>query len=144
MGYTTPMSRIQYFIQNPLHNHYPETIYCTGDVVYENDFGEIMYVGRVDAQIKHNGYRIELGEIENAVLGTKMVDNCCVVYDFTRKRIVLFYQAAQDLNMAEFRKSLSTKIPRYMLPTEYRREQTLKQNNSGKIDRSYYKNQVNG
>lgn len=132
------------FIQNPLQSHYPEKIYCTGDIVYENELGEIMYVGRVDAQIKHNGYRIELGEIENAVLGTKMVDNCCVVYDFNRKRIVLFYQAAQDINLAEFRKSLAAKIPRYMLPTEYRREQTLKQNNSGKIDRAYYKAQVNG
>ena len=132
------------FIQNPLQSHYPEKIYCTGDIVYENELGEIMYVGRVDAQIKHNGYRIELGEIENAVLGTKMGDNCCVVYDFNRKRIVLFYQAAQDINLAEFRKSLSAKIPRYMLPTEYRREQTLKQNNSGKIDRAYYKTQVNG
>lgn len=126
------------FIQNPLHSHYPETIYCTGDVVYENELGEIMYVGRVDAQIKHNGYRIELGEIETAILGTNMVDNCCVVYDFANKKIVLFYQAAQDLNMAEFRKALATKIPRYMLPTEYHREEILKQNNSGKIDRAYY------
>lgn len=132
------------FIQNPLQCHYPEKIYCTGDIVYENEMGEIMYVGRVDAQIKHNGYRIELGEIENAVMGTNMVDNCCVVYDFSMKRIVLFYQTTQDINLAEFRKRLSAKIPRYMLPTEYRREQTLKQNNSGKIDRAYYKTQVNG
>ncbi|MBQ9312821.1 MAG: amino acid adenylation domain-containing protein [Bacteroidales bacterium] len=126
------------FIQNPLHNHYPETIYCTGDMVYENEKGEIMYVGRIDAQIKHNGYRIELGEIETAILGTNMVDSCCVVYDFTNKKIVLFYQATEDLNMAEFRKILSTKIPRYMLPTEYHREEILKQNNNGKIDRNYY------
>jgi acyl-coenzyme A synthetase/AMP-(fatty) acid ligase len=33
-----------------------------------------MYVGRKDAQIKHNGYRIELGEIENAILATNLVD----------------------------------------------------------------------
>ena len=126
------------FIQNPLHNHYPEIIYCTGDVVYENELGEIVYVGRVDAQIKHNGYRIELGEIEMAILGTNMVDNCCVVYDFNNKKIVLFYQATEDLNMAEFRKVLATKVPRYMLPTVYHREEMLKQNNSGKIDRTYY------
>ena len=119
---------------------YKETIYCTGDLVYENENGEIMYVGRVDSQIKHNGYRIELGEIENAILGTNMVDNCCVVYDHANKKIVLFYQAKAELNMADFRKELSRSIPRYMLPTEYHREDILKQNNSGKIDRSHYNN----
>lgn len=128
------------FIQNPLHSHYPEAIYCTGDIVYQNEFGEIMYVGRVDAQIKHNGYRIELGEIETAVLGTNLVENCCVVYDYANKKIVLFYQAKEDLNMAEFRKALVGSVPRYMLPTECHRELILKQNNSGKIDRAYYNN----
>ena len=97
-----------------------------------------MYVGRIDSQIKHNGYRIELGEIEIAILGTDMVENCCVVYDFDNKKIVLFYQAVDDLNLAEFRKALSTRIPRYMLPTVFHREEILKQNNSGKIDRAYY------
>lgn len=126
------------FIQNPLNNSYPELIYCTSDLGYFNEFGEVMFVGRADSQIKHKGYRIELGEIETAILGTNMVDNCCVVYDFANKKIVLFYQAAEDLNMAEFRKALATKIPRYMLPTEYHREEILRQNSSGKIDRAYY------
>jgi amino acid adenylation domain-containing protein len=132
------------FIQNPLNTHYPEIIYCTGDIVYTNERGEIMYVGRKDAQIKHNGYRIELGEIENAVLATNLVDNCCAVYDFTNKKIVLFYQAVEELNMAVFRKAVSNSIPRYMLPTDYYREDMLKQNGSGKIDRAFYKKQVNG
>lgn len=136
--YNNPEKTTAAFIQNPLQSHYPEIIYCTGDIVYQNEVGEIMYVGRVDAQIKHNGYRIELGEIETAILGTNMVDNCCVVYDYANKKIVLFYQSKEELNMAEFRKALSGSIPRYMLPTEYHREVLLKQNNSGKIDRAYY------
>lgn len=136
--YNNPEKTATAFIQNPLHSHYPETIYCTGDIVYENELDEIMYVGRVDAQIKHNGYRIELGEIETAILGTNLVDNCCVVYDYTNKKIVMFYQAREDLNMAAFRKVLSGSIPRYMLPNECHKEDALKQNNSGKIDRAYY------
>lgn len=140
--YNNPEKTASAFIQNPLQNHFPETIYCTGDMVYENDYGEIMYVGRADAQIKHNGYRIELGEIETAILGTEMVDNCCVVYDFKNKKIVLYYQSATDLNMADFRKAISTKIPRYMIPSEYHREVMLRQNSSGKIDRAYYNKQV--
>lgn len=141
--YNNPEKTASAFIQNPLHSHYPETIYCTGDVVYENEYGEIMYVGRVDSQIKHNGYRIELGEIETAILGSHMVDNCCVVYDFANKKIVMFYQAVEELNMAAFRKAISTVIPRYMLPSECHREEILQQNGSGKIDRSHYNKLIN-
>lgn len=132
------------FIQNPLNLHYPETIYCTGDIVYKNELGEIMYVGRKDSQIKHNGYRIELGEIETAIIGSKLVENCCVVYDFTRKKIVLFYQSTTDLDMAEFRKSVLAHIPKYMMPTEYHRVDLMKQNANGKIDRLFYTKQLNG
>lgn len=131
------------FIQNPLHNHYPETIYCTGDVVYENEFGEVMYVGRIDSQIKHNGYRIELGEIETAILGSHMVDNCCVVYDSVNKKIVMFYQSLEELNMSTFRKLILSIIPRYMIPTDYHREKILQQNCSGKIDRAHYNKLIN-
>ncbi|WP_459189868.1 AMP-binding protein [Parabacteroides sp. APC149_11_2_Y6] len=132
------------FIQNPLNSHYPETIYCTGDIVYRNELGEIMYVGRKDSQIKHNGYRIELGEIEMAVLGSHMVENCCVIYNFTLKKIVLFYQSNEDLNMADFRKVIMTYIPKYMMPSEYHRVDMIKQNSNGKIDRLFYNAQVNG
>lgn len=144
LGYYNNSERTsQAFIQNPLHSHYLETIYCTGDVVYVNEYNEIMYVGRIDSQIKHNGYRIELGEIETAILGSNMVDNCCVVYNFDNKKIVMFYQSAEDLNMASFRKAISTSIPHYMLPSEYHREEILKLNGSGKIDRAYYNKLIN-
>lgn len=141
--YNNPEKTADAFIQNPLNSHYPETIYCTGDVVYENERGEIMYVGRIDSQIKHNGYRIELGEIETAILGSNLVDNCCVLYNNKEKQIVLVYQAEQELNIAALRKAIGEKIPKYMLPTEYHREEVLKQNTSGKIDRAFYNKQVN-
>lgn len=131
------------FIQNPLNDHYPEMVYCTGDVVYKNERGEIIYVGRVDSQIKHNGYRIELGEIENVIIANHLVDNCCAIYDFTNKKIALFYQAPEEISKGDFRKGLTDKLPRYMLPTEYHHVNALKLNNSGKIDRAYYKKLIN-
>lgn len=145
LGYYNDWEKTQKaFIQNPLNKHYPEFIYCTGDIVYKNERGEIIYVGRADSQIKHNGYRIELGEIENAILASKVVDNCCAVYDFNNKKIVLFYESADEVTKGDFRKSVADRIPRYMIPTDYHRETAIKQNGSGKIDRSYYKKLVNG
>ena len=55
----------------------------------------------------------------------------------------MFYQAVEDLNMAIFRKTLSNSIPRYMLPSECHREDVLRQNGSGKIDRAYYNKHIN-
>lgn len=145
LGYYNDWEKTQKaFVQNPLNTHYPEIIYRTGDVVYLNKRGEIMYVGRKDSQIKHNGYRIELGEIETAILSSELVDNCCAVYDYNRKKILLFYQSKSELDMAQFRKSVLTQLPKYMLPSEYYRVDDLKQNANGKIDRLYYKNKVNG
>ena len=141
--YNHPEKTEASFIQNPLHSHYPETIYCTGDIVYENELGEIMYVGRGDAQIKHNGYRIELGEIEQAVLGTQLADNCCAVYDQVHKMIMLFYQAKTDVRSLDFRKALSTRIPKYMLPSSFTRVEEIKTNHNGKTDRMYYQQLIN-
>ena len=141
--YNAPDKTAGAFIPNPLHNKYPETIYCTGDIVYESERGELMYVGRVDAQIKHQGYRIELGEIEIAVLGSNIIDNCCIIYDFANKKIIMFYETANDIDIAAFRKYITTKVPRYMLPSEYIREDVLKKNSNGKIDRAFYNKKIN-
>jgi Non-ribosomal peptide synthetase modules and related proteins len=139
LGYfNNPEKTAEAFIQNPLNKNYPETIYCTGDIVYKNELGEIIYIGRKDSQIKHNGYRIELGEIETAALASQMIENCCVVYDFLRKKIVIIYQAKENLNIVEFRKAILANVPKYMLPSEYHRVEIMKQNASGKIDRKYY------
>ena len=89
--YNNPQKTAEAFIQNPLNKHYPEIIYCTGDIVYRNELGEIMYVGR-----------------------------------------------KEEPNMIEFRKVILTKVPKYMLPSEYHRVDVIKQNSSGKIDRKYY------
>lgn len=141
--YNDPEKTAKAFIQNPFNKHYPEIIYCTGDLVYTNEFDEIMYVGRKDSQIKHNGYRIELGEIENAVLGTKLIKNVCVVYNFVGKEICMFYENETEVGPGELRKRLINKIPRYMIPAHFIRVDVLKQNTNGKIDRLFYKNQVN-
>ena len=47
--YNNPEKTASAFIQNPLQNHYPETIYCTGDSVFEYELGMLMYVGGVYA-----------------------------------------------------------------------------------------------
>jgi D-alanine--poly(phosphoribitol) ligase subunit 1 len=123
------------FCQNPLQPHYPERIYRTGDVVYTNELGEIIFAGRNDGQIKHMGYRIELGEVETAVLSLPEIRNACVLYDQDRSRIVLLYEADAAIEMGRIRVALTRMLPKYMLPSASIHFPSLPLNANGKIDR---------
>lgn len=140
MGYyNNPEKTAAAFVQNPLNHSYPEIIYRTGDLVFINNFGEIVFKGRRDSLIKHLGYRIELGEIEHVIINTlKLVKNGCVVYNHQRKEITLYYEAEQELTAADFRKSIGNTLPKYMIPMVYHHLSELKRNTNGKIDRLYY------
>lgn len=123
------------FTQNPLNKNYPDKIYRTGDIVYKNKEGLIIFVGRKDSQIKHQGYRIELGEIENAVLSISEIDNACVIYNDKDKNIILFYESKNIVTPIEIRKELIKYLPKHMLPTVFSKLDKLPKNPNGKIDR---------
>lgn len=137
MGYyNDPDKTREVFVQNPLNHSYPELIYRTGDVAYENNWGELIFKGRRDTIIKHKGYRIELGEIEHVLVNSlKLVKNCCVTYDFNKKEIILFYENESNCTPLDIKKGLQTALPRYMIPTVYKELKELPRNTNGKIDR---------
>ena len=145
MGYyNNPEKTAAAFVQNPLNHSYPEIIYRTGDIVYTNQYGEIVFKGRKDNLIKHMGYRIELDEIEHIVINTlKIVKNGCVVYNKNKKEITLFYENETEITPAEFRNKIGSMLPKYMLPTVYHRLDCLPRNTNGKIDRLALKQKVN-
>ena len=137
LGYwNNPERTAKAFTQNPLNPHYPELIYRTGDSVYRNGRGEIMFIGRKDFQIKHMGYRIELGEIEHAVLQVDGIKNCCVVYNRDKKEITLFYESEKEVAPAQMREKLGAFLPKYMLPTVFNHMPNMPRNPNGKIDRA--------
>ena len=132
------------FVQNPLNKAYPEVIYRTGDIVCYNDEGLIMFKGRKDNIVKHMGYRTDLGEIEHVIINTlKLVKNGCIVYNHDEKQITLFYEADREIPVQEFRMAIGRVLPKYMIPTVYHRLEQLQRNTNGKIDRLFYKKEIN-
>lgn len=135
--YNDPEKTAKAFVQNPLNKNYPEVIYRTGDVVYKNEGGEIIFVGRKDFQIKHLGYRIDLSELEHIIVNTwGKIRNACVLYDHDKKEICLFYEGNNEITAAEFRKDLIQFLPKYMVPTRFQLLRELPRNPNGKIDRN--------
>ncbi len=98
----------------PLQSAYPEIIYRTGDIGRYNAHGELVFVGRRDAQIKILGHRVELGEIEAAA--APAVRAACCVYDGARTRLVLYYTADESVTPDGLRAMLNQRLPRYMMP----------------------------
>ena len=145
MGYyNNPEKTAAVFVQNPLNKAYPELIYRTGDIVCLNDEGLIVFKGRKDNIVKHMGYRTDLGEIEHVIINTlKLVKNGCIVYNQSDKQITLFYEAAEEIPVSEFRLQIGKVLPKYMIPTTFHHLEQLQRNANGKIDRLFYKKQVN-
>lgn len=138
--YNNPEKSAEVFVQNPLQTNYHEMIYRTGDLVRYNEFGELMYVGRKDFQIKHMGHRIELGEIETAALAVERVKQACCLYDVARSKIVLFY--AGSLNDEELKEVILAHVPHYMIPNRFIKMEEIPLNMNGKMARVFLKTQL--
>ena len=138
--YNDPERTAEVFVQNPLNTAYEEKIYRTGDLVRVNEYGELVYMGRKDFQIKHLGHRIELGEIEAAVTSLAGIDRACCFYDTKKSKIVLFYTGT--LPKKEIPGKLRTLIPEYMIPGIVHQLDSMPTNLNGKIDRALLKSQL--
>jgi len=140
--YKNPEKTREVFVQNPLNGRYEEKIYRTGDLAAYNQYGELVYIGRKDFQIKHLGNRIELGEIETAVSSFEAIDRCCCAYDQKHSRIVLFLVSGRPIARPEMQEYLSRLLPEYMIPEKVIQLEEMPLNANGKIDRNRLKEMV--
>ena len=134
LGYfNNPEKTAEAFVQNPLQSAYPETVYRTGDLGYINEHGELVFVCRKDAQIKHMGHRIELGEIEAAASDCAGVTRACAVYDKDAQQIRMFYTGSAEAE--DLIGHLRAYLPKYMLPEVCKRLDVMPLTPNGKLDR---------
>ncbi len=140
--YNNPAKTAEAFVQNPLNPYYPELIYRTGDIGRINEQGELVFISRRDAQIKHMGHRIELGEIEAAAASSDGVRAACCVYDAGNKRIALFYVG--EVSPTDLSVALKTALPRYMLPAICEKLPVLPLTPNGKADRKGLRERAEG
>ena len=119
------------FIQDPRNNSWRENVYKTGDIARYNEYGELVFVSRVDGQVKHMGARVELGDIEASALSLTEVSSAVCVYDPARDRIALFYTGSND----DVLKQLRGALPPYMCPEQAIHLEQMPLTRNGKADR---------
>jgi acyl-coenzyme A synthetase/AMP-(fatty) acid ligase len=115
----------------------PTRFYKTGDLCSSDTDGDIMYLGRIDSQIKVQGFRVELSEIEFFAKQYLQKINAIAVA-FTNKinntEIGMVIEAG-EFDSKELINYLKTKMPVYMIPTKISFIKVFPLNINGKIDR---------
>ena len=137
-----PELTAQRFIDDPFGDQPGARLYKTGDLVRRLPDGNIVFIGRIDGQIKIRGLRVELGEIETALVSHPAVLQAVVtvVEDRVGEKQLAGY-ARIDPNVAEvtptaLRQHLSQRLPAYMVPTHLLVVDSFPLTPNKKIDRA--------
>ncbi len=123
------------FVDNPFG---AGKMYRTGDLAFWRNDGNIVYIGRNDFQVKIRGLRIELGEIESVLQTVEGVERAVVVVrqDNDGRQLICAFYTGKELEVKELRKTLSVKLPRYMVPHVFTHLEKMPMTASGKANRN--------
>jgi amino acid adenylation domain-containing protein len=130
------------FVPDPLSGEAGARLYRTGDLARLLPSGELVFLGRLDHQVKVRGLRIELGEIESALTRDPRVRQAVVLVQTDRKgrngdqRLVAYVQVGEEEPAAaELRERLRESLPDFMVPAAFVPLPAFPLTANGKVDR---------
>ncbi|WP_433174891.1 amino acid adenylation domain-containing protein [Actinoallomurus sp. CA-150999] len=116
-----------------------ERLYRTGDRGRFRADGDVVFLGRLDEQVKINGYRIEPGEIRHHIDLHPDVKQSHVLVGRSaggHKTLLAFVvPAGEGCTTASIRDHLTTRLPKYLVPSVIRLCDALPLTATGKVDR---------
>jgi amino acid adenylation domain-containing protein len=117
-------------------------LYKTGDLVRRMPDGNLVFLGRLDGQVKVRGLRVELGEIETGLVAHPAVAQAVVVLAEDRsghKQLAGYVRLDPEdpgVSVADLRQYLTHRLPAYMVPTYLRVVEAFRLTTNGKIDKA--------
>lgn len=128
------------FIHNPYSEQHP-ILYKTGDRVRRLISGNMVFIDRVDNQVKVNGFRIELNAISNTVNQLATIKDSIVIKrqnqeDNNSVELIIFYipYLMGEVSSEELRSYISASLPSYMVPNDFVELSSFPVTTSGKVD----------
>jgi amino acid adenylation domain-containing protein len=115
-----------------------ERMYRTGDLAVVLEDGNLLFLGRVDQQVKLKGIRIELGEIESSLLQHPCILEAAVKVRMDESGVnylAAYLVVRQRITVKELHAFLIKKIPQYMIPNAFIRVDKMPLTSSGKLNR---------
>jgi len=128
------------FVANPFKSgNSAPVLYKTGDLGRYLPTGSVEYLRRADDQVKIRGIRVEPGEIEAVLASHPLVRSAAVILAGAHaERQLVAYLVARSGRAPvanELRRFLRSKLPDYMVPSDYKIVDALPLLPSGKLDR---------
>ena len=111
--------------------------YHSGDLVRWNEKGEIVFLGRMDNQVKLRGLRVELDEIENAINsydGVK-ISRVVVRNNGSEEYLAGYFTAEEEVDIELLTEHLKSKLTYYMVPNALMQLEKMPLTVNGKIDK---------
>jgi D-alanine--poly(phosphoribitol) ligase subunit 1 len=119
----------------------PVHLYKTGDLSGWLPDGNIMFMGRLDNQVKIRGLRIELGEIEAVLTGHPSIQDSAVMVKETSDTVITLFayivagDKVEKIDVKKLKQYMKSYLPDYMIPAEYVILNVLPTTPNGKVDR---------
>ncbi len=114
--------------------------YRTGDKARLRPDGQLVFLGRVDDEVKISGHRIDPAEVETALLAYPHIREAAVVSQLlpggSRRLCAHVVSESPPPSPAELRRFLLSRLPAPMVPGAFLFQERLPRSPSGKIDRA--------
>jgi amino acid adenylation domain-containing protein len=129
------------FVPHPFSNEPGARLYRTGDLVRYMSDGNIVFLKRMDHQVKVRGFRVELGEIEAALNQYWAISESVVIDNDdlpggTRLIAYIVPEEGVEPASAELYAFLKEKIPSYMIPSIFVTLKEIPLTPNGKVNRA--------
>jgi amino acid adenylation domain-containing protein len=112
--------------------------YRTGDLVQRDNQGNLLFLGRIDDQVKINGYRIELSDVQHHLSqldGVKYAAITPLKLSSGQSLLAsIVWDSKHDLVFSQLSAQLSEKLPAYMVPGHWQRVDALPLTDNLKLD----------
>jgi len=128
------------FVNDPFSEKTNRNMYRTGDLAKWTADGTLLFLGRLDHQVKVRGFRIEVGEIESLMKAMSGIAEAVVTAgkDHQQNDCLLGYvelKEGHSIAAAEIGNALRTKLPNYMIPSLFTFLESMPTTPNGKTDR---------
>jgi acyl-coenzyme A synthetase/AMP-(fatty) acid ligase len=114
-----------------------ERVVFSGDLVYQDEDGDLFFVSREDTLIKTLGYRVSPDEVTEALYGSGEVFEALVTSEpdeLRGARIVAYVVLADGGRLDRLKAFCARELPRYMQPSRIEVRSALGRTSSGKHD----------